>query len=48
VEAQEGSGITFRIVPIEREAVIVGNLPPQGFAHQGEVGVLTHTAGYEP
>jgi hypothetical protein len=43
VEAQKGGGVTFRIVPVKREAMIVGNLPPHGFAPQREVGFLTHT-----
>jgi len=48
MEAQEGGGVTFRIVLVEREAVIVRDLPPQGFAGRREVGILTHTARYEP
>ena len=48
VEAQEGCGVTLGIVPVKREAVILGDLPPEGLAARREVGVLTHTARYEP
>ncbi len=43
MDVKEGCGVTFGIVPIEREAVILRDLPPQGFPVGGEVGVLTHT-----
>ena len=32
MEAQEGGSVTFRIMPVQREAVILRDLPPQGFA----------------
>jgi hypothetical protein len=32
VKTQEGGGVTFRIVVVQREAVILRDLPPQGFA----------------
>jgi hypothetical protein len=32
VEAQESGGVTFRIVLVQREAVILRDLLPQGFA----------------
>jgi hypothetical protein len=32
MEAQEGGGVSFRIVLVQGEAVILRDLPPQGFA----------------
>jgi hypothetical protein len=32
VEAQEGGGVRLGIVLVQRETVILGDLPPQGFA----------------
>ena len=29
MDAKEGGGVTFGIVPVEREAVILRDLPPQ-------------------
>ena len=43
MDAEEGGGVTFGIVPIERETVILRDLPAQGFPVGGEVGILTHT-----
>ena len=48
MDAEEGGGVTFGIVPIERETVILRDLPAQGFPVGGEVGILTHTSQYEP
>ncbi len=31
MEAQEGGGVTFGIMPVKREAVILRDLPAQGF-----------------
>ncbi len=48
MDAEEGRGVTFGIVPVERERVILRDLPPQGFTVGGKVGILTHTSQYEP
>ena len=40
---EKGGGGGFRIMAIEREAMIIGDLPPQGFAGR-ELGLLGHTA----
>ena len=40
MDAEEGGGVTFGIVPIERETVILRDLPPQGFPVGGKVGIL--------
>jgi hypothetical protein len=48
MDAEEGRGVTFGIVPIERETVILRDLLAQGFPVGGKVGILTHTSQYEP
>jgi hypothetical protein len=48
VDIEEGGSVSFRIVAVKPEALILGDLPAQGFAVQRKVGVLTHTARYEP
>ena len=40
VEAQEGGGVRLEIMLVQREAVILGDLPPQDFAAGRELGVL--------
>jgi hypothetical protein len=47
VDVEEGGSVTLGIMPVKRETVILRNLPPQGFAESGEVGVLTHTFRYD-
>ena len=32
MDVEEGGGVSFGIMPVQREAVILGDLPPQGFA----------------
>jgi hypothetical protein len=46
VDVEDGSGVTLGIMPVQREAVILRDLSPQGFAGSGEVGVLTHASQY--
>ena len=36
--AEECGGVTFGIVPIKHKAVVLRDLPPQGFPVGGEVG----------
>ena len=48
MEAQEGGGVTFRIVLVQREAQILGDLPPQGFAVARHMGLGSHTVRYDP
>ena len=48
MDAKEGGGVTFGIVPIERETVILCDLPPQGFPVCAKVGILSHASQYEP
>src|SRR6516165_10439265 len=38
VEAQEGDGVALGIMVEQREAVILGDLPPQGFAAERDIG----------
>jgi hypothetical protein len=42
MEAQEGGGVTLAIVLVERESVIVRDLPTQGFAAGGGFRVVAH------
>jgi hypothetical protein len=48
VKAQEGGGITLGIMAVQREAMVLGDLPPQGFAAAGDIGFRTHTPRYGP
>jgi hypothetical protein len=43
MEAQEGGGVTFRVMPVERESVILRDLPAQGFMAGDGFGFLAHT-----
>jgi hypothetical protein len=48
MEAQEGGGVTFRVMPVERESVILRDLPAQGFTGRCGFGLMAHTSRYEP
>jgi len=48
VKAQEGGGFTLGIVLVKREAVILSDLPPQGFVAGQDIGFRMHTARYDP
>jgi hypothetical protein len=48
MEAQEGGGVAFGIMPVERESVILRDLPAQGFTAGDGFGVVAHTSRYEP
>ena len=48
MEAQEGGGVTFGVMPVKRESVIVRNLPPQGFTCGSGFGLVAHISRYEP
>jgi hypothetical protein len=47
MDVEKGGGVTLGIVPVKREAVILGDLPPQIVPAGREVGVLTHATRYE-
>jgi hypothetical protein len=48
VDVEEGGSVRLGIVAVKREAMILRDLPAQGFAAGRDVGLLTHTARYEP
>ena len=48
MEAQEGGGVAFGIMPVKREAVIVRDLPAQGFTDGSGFGLMAHAFRYEP
>ena len=48
MEAQEGGGVAFGIMPVQRESVILRDLPPQGFTDGSDFGLMAHTFRYEP
>jgi hypothetical protein len=43
MDAEESSGLTFGIVTVKREAVVLRDLPPQTLPVGCKVGVVTHT-----
>jgi hypothetical protein len=48
MKPEEGGDVSFWIVLVQGEAVILGDLPPQGFAAGRDIGLGTHTARYDP
>jgi hypothetical protein len=44
MHGEEGGGVPFGVMAVERKAVILRDLPPQGFAVEGTVSLLAHTS----
>jgi hypothetical protein len=42
MDVEEGGRIRLGIVAVKREAVILGDLPPQGVSAGREIGLLSH------
>ena len=48
MKPEEGGDVSFWIVLVQGEAVILGDLPPQGFAVARHMGLGSHTVRYDP
>jgi hypothetical protein len=46
MDAQEGGGVTLGIVLVERESVIVRDLPAQSFTVGRGLGLMAHPSRY--
>ena len=48
MEAEEGGGVAFGIMPVKRESVIVRDLPAQDFTDGSGFELIAHAFRYEP
>ena len=48
MEAEEGGGVAFGIMPVKRESVIVRDLLAQDFTDRSGFELMAHAFRYEP